>query len=185
MRAIKVSTGDRFGRLCIVAEVEKAGTHRRFKCTCDCGKTITAHLSALRVKLTTSCGCWRKERATIHGLQNTAEYRSWKHMIARCTDPKGKSWKNYGGRGITVCERWRKSFKAFLAHVGKRPTPQHSIDRYPNNDGNYEPGNVRWATMSEQHLNSRRARTKRGLPPVPARPRKQLARHIAKVFKPC
>jgi hypothetical protein len=85
----------------------------------------------------------------------TPEKRLWGHMIERCTNPNHHAWKNYGGRGITVCDEWRQSFSAFLAHVGPRPTPNHSLDRYPNNDGNYEPGNVRWATRSEQRANSR------------------------------
>ncbi len=163
MRAIPVRHGDRFGRLKIIAEVAKAGDHRRFKCRCDCGSSTVVHLSALRTKLTTSCGCWRKERATVHGRYRTAEYRSWAHMIARCENPKVNGYKNYGGRGIKVCKEWRESFAAFLTHVGKRPSPKYSIDRWPNNNGDYEPGNVRWATMSEQHLNSRRSRKARGL----------------------
>jgi hypothetical protein len=76
-------------------------------------------------------------------------------MIIRCTNPKHPNWKNYGGRGISVCDEWRHSFKAFLAHIGPRPSSEHSLDRYPNNDGNYEPGNVRWATRSQQRRNTR------------------------------
>jgi hypothetical protein len=78
-------------------------------------------------------------------------------MIARCTDPNVKNWKNYGGRGIQLCERWRNSFAAFLSDMGKKPSPSLSIDRI-NNDGNYEPGNCRWATPIEQS-NNKRART--------------------------
>jgi hypothetical protein len=74
-------------------------------------------------------------------------------MIERCTNPHDTDWKNYGGRGIAVCDRWRHSFEAFLEDMGEKP-PGHSIDRI-NNDGNYEPGNCRWATASEQQHNKR------------------------------
>lgn len=93
-----------------------------------------------------------------HGGHGTPEYHVWEHIIQRCTKPTCKGWKNYGGRGISICSEWRKDFATFLAYVGPRPSPKHSIDRYPNNDGNYEPGNVRWATRHEQARNTRRNR---------------------------
>lgn len=82
----------------------------------------------------------------------TAEYRSWASMWRRCEDPKAIGWKRYGGRGIRVCEEWR-DYRVFLAALGRKPTPSHSIDRWPDNDGDYKPGNVRWATASEQARN--------------------------------
>lgn len=88
-----------------------------------------------------------------HGMP---EHNSWRAMVDRCRNPRNTSYANYGGRGITVCERWLR-FDNFLADMGPRPSPSHSIDRI-NNDGNYEPGNVRWATRSQQILNSRQAR---------------------------
>jgi len=91
----------------------------------------------------------------IHGKWNTSEYRSWQQMIQRCYNPKRPQYKYWGGRGITVCDRWRKSFQAFLEDMGPRPKGA-LLDRYPNNDGNYEPGNCRWATQSEQNSNRRR-----------------------------
>lgn len=91
----------------------------------------------------------------VHGESKTgetAEYRSWAHIVQRCTNPKNPSWQHYGGRGITICDEWRTDYAAFVRDVGRRPSPRHSIDRI-NNDGNYEPGNVRWATPQEQARN--------------------------------
>ena len=84
----------------------------------------------------------------------TPTYDAWHNMIQRCTNPKSPEYRNYGARGISVCDRWRR-FELFLEDVGERPAPGLSLDRYPNNDGNYEPGNVRWATRREQALNRR------------------------------
>lgn len=81
------------------------------------------------------------------------EYRIWSGMKVRCSNPNFKDWHLYGGRGIKVCEEWLESFEAFFLHIGPRPSPLHSIDRYPNGDGNYEPGNVRWATRKQQARN--------------------------------
>jgi hypothetical protein len=96
-----------------------------------------------------------RPNAFKHHGYNTREYEAWEHIIQRCTNPRDKQWSHYGGRGITICDEWRNDFSVFLAHIGPRPTSRHSIDRYPNNDGNYEPGNVRWATPAEQRRNTR------------------------------
>lgn len=84
----------------------------------------------------------------------TPEYRSWEHMRDRCGNPRSKKYPRYGGRGIRVCAEWQVSFDAFFAYVGPRPSPAHTLDRFPNNDGDYEPNNVRWATKQEQSWNS-------------------------------
>ena len=90
----------------------------------------------------------------MHNASNTPEYRTWAGMKNRCLNPNNPRYKSYGGRGISVCSEWIESFSAFLSHVGLKPSPLHSIDRI-NNDGNYEPGNVRWATAKEQARNTR------------------------------
>jgi hypothetical protein len=92
-----------------------------------------------------------------HGLSHTLHYGAWKAMCQRCSNQKNEQFPNYGGRGITVCPRWRDDYMAFLADVGPRPSPLHSLDRI-DNDGHYEPGNVRWATIDRQLRNQRRAR---------------------------
>lgn len=106
-----------------------------------------------------------KKRGTIegfaprefHGLKHTPEYEAWCHMKRRCYNKNTPQYRDYGGRGITVCDKWLHSFTAFLSDVGKKPTPSHSINRI-DNDGNYEPGNVNWATPSEQASNKRKPR---------------------------
>jgi hypothetical protein len=94
---------------------------------------------------------------TRHGRSKTPEYRIWAGILQRCYNPRVKSYQRYGGIGVGVCDRWREhncGFENFLADVGMRPSPLHSIDRFPNHKGNYEPGNVRWATQTEQVRNT-------------------------------
>ena len=99
----------------------------------------------------------RLTKRDFHGLGGTPEHRAWAAMLTRTSNPNQPQWHNYGGRGITVCERWSVSFLSFLADMGKKPTPLHSIDRIDVN-GNYEPGNCRWASVTEQAANRRGAR---------------------------
>ena len=153
-------TGKRFGRL---IGVSRTGSDNEglalwlFKC--DCGGQVVATGSRVKRGRTQSCGCMRadetaksnKEKKTTHGESTSVEYRIWGHMLERCENQKHKSFPRYGGRGIIVCSRWA-DFSNFLLDMGRRPSPSHSIDRI-NNDGNYEPGNCRWATPKEQGRN--------------------------------
>lgn len=95
----------------------------------------------------------KKPGKSKHGLCNIPEYKIWAAIVQRCTNPKNKAFWRYGGNGITIHEPWRKSFSKFIADIGRRPSKQHTLDRYPDNNGNYEPGNVRWATWPEQNRN--------------------------------
>ncbi len=121
---------------------------------CDCGQAKVVRLAHLRHGKIVSCGCVGHAPKEKHGLRHIPEYLIWKAMNERCTRVKCQSFKNYGGRGIKVCDRWRHDFKSFYEDMGPRPSPNHSIDR-KDNDGNYEPGNCRWATAVEQRHNRR------------------------------
>lgn len=130
--------------------------------SCSCGKlSRLVRASALVSGGSKSCGCVRDELAasihTRHGGRYSPEYAAWMGMIDRCENPKMVSYRDYGGRGISVCERWRHSFASFREDVGPRPSSRHSLDRVDCN-GNYEPGNVRWATSSQQNRNRRNNR---------------------------
>jgi hypothetical protein len=157
-------TGQRFGRLVAMEPSQHRTPRGRFKilwtCRCDCGGEAIATVDRLRSGETQSCGCLQRERAAaahfVHGGKGTDEYLIWKGMRQRCLNPRNPNFRSYGGRGITICERWQASFAAFLADMGPRPSPQHSIDRV-NNDGNYEPGNCRWALRVQQLNNHRRS----------------------------
>lgn len=133
----------------------------QFEVRCECGNERIVSAGHLRHGKSTACrDCRIKHGHSIRG-HKSAEYRIWTGMIQRCTNPNVKAFNRYGGRGIKVCAEWLESFETFLAYVGRRPSSEHSIDRHPDNDGNYEPGNVRWATQSEQCFN--KTHPKRGL----------------------
>jgi hypothetical protein len=147
----KDERGKKYGKLTVIAF---AGTRGEviWTCRCECGNLAKVAGSDLRKGGTKSCGCGR---ATQNGGSKTTEYCSWKEMKRRCYNTKHIEYKNYGGRGIEICSRWRTSFVNFLADMGNKPFPEATIDRI-NNDGNYEPGNCRWATKMEQGQNTRK-----------------------------
>lgn len=150
----------RFGRLVAIERLPTAAGERSvWRCECDCGNEAAVSLCNLVGGHTNSCGCLLPEIAgkhsITHGMANKVpEYGIWAAMRRRCDYAKDKHFADYGGRGIRVCERWQ-SFAHFYEDMGPRPSSDHSIDRYPNKNGNYEPGNARWATRSQQARNTR------------------------------
>lgn len=153
--------GQTFGRLTVKAEGPRRGARRSVYCRCACGSDGLFDPRSLLSGKTKSCGCYQRDvvaaaclQHTTHGRSKSAEYNIWQKMKARCGNPNDAKYPIYGGRGIEVCEAWSDSFESFLLDMGPRPTSKHSIDR-KRVDGNYEPGNCRWATPKEQARNKR------------------------------
>lgn len=138
--------GQRFGML-LVLSVARRRDGRAWRCRCDCGRETTVPTGKLSSGTTASCGCRGQ-----HGMTGTPTWNSWAAMWERCTRAAHPAFPRYGGRGIAVCQQW-KDFRNFLADMGERPDGK-TLDRFPNKDGNYEPGNCRWATPREQSLNT-------------------------------
>lgn len=159
MPRIKDISGQTFSRLTVVAFAgQDAGHLALWECRCECGTVKVLRGSDLRGGQVKSCGCLFasdefRERFTTHDMTHSPEYTSWRSMIERCENPEASNYDLYGGRGISVCERWRQSFEAFFEDMGPRPDG-HTLDR-KEGDGNYEPGNCRWATRTQQQRNRR------------------------------
>ena len=156
---INSRVGVRWGRLTVIGlSLKKNGSQRLWDCVCDCGKTIAVYHANLVSGATKSCGCWHKEwilhKFTKHGLSNKIpEYNIWNGIKQRCRNPNTKQYKDYGGRGISICDRWN-DFSNFIKDMGFRPTNKHSIERLDVN-GNYEPQNCIWLLIKDQSKNRR------------------------------
>lgn len=158
--------GNRYGRLLVESEAPNPG-RRLWLCRCDCGHAVKIATGNLTSGDRSSCGCTPSRGTTRHGYNReharSKEYNAWAKMLERCQNPKASHYENYGGRGISVCDHWRKDFCNFLADMGDCPSSDHSLDRI-NNDGNYEHSNCRWATRKQQSRNKTNTLRMGGVP---------------------
>lgn len=158
----KAAIGQKFGRWQVIDNTLRHNKHFSALCRCECGVEGVVRIEKLRTGKSLSCGCFRAENLTTHGHTansiriDSHEYWIWNSMLRRCSNPKDAGYKNYGGRGIKVDERWLK-FENFFADMGARPTLSHSLDRIKNEEG-YGPDNCKWATRTEQNRNKRNNR---------------------------
>lgn len=148
--------GKTFGRLTIVSIHSINGGYTNYNCTCSCGNQTITDGNSILVGRSKSCGCYNREVATTHGLSRHPLYNTWKSMIDRCYVSAATGYSYYGGRGISVCDEWRYSPEAFIGWAETNGYGSGlTIDRYPDNDGNYEPNNCRWVSMMDQARNRR------------------------------
>jgi hypothetical protein len=145
--------GEIFGRWTVIKQAAYRGNGMPWmKCRCICGTVRDVRLAEMRNGMSRSCGCIRIEAISTHRMTRSPEFKAWNRMKNRCYCKSTAGFHRYGGRGITVCKRWRNSFESFLADMGPRPSSKHSLDR-KNNDRGYCPSNCRWATREEQGRN--------------------------------
>ena len=161
-RKIVDLTGKSFGKTTVISRGPNTEESKpTWRCLCSCGNYHNSTSANLKQGKTKSCGCIRSTRTgnmhRTHSDSNSKEFSAWHGMKTRCLNKKYHRYKDHGGRGITICSEWINSYEKFLSHVGRAPSKNHSIDRI-NNEGNYEPGNVKWSTPKEQ-ANNRRKRT--------------------------
>lgn len=161
MDKVKIKIKDKIGRWEILSESTITYSNyskRSYICLCDCGVKRNVSAESIEKGASKSCGCLGRELLSLskrtHGQRKTRVYAAWTHMKSRCYNPNNLAYPNYGGRGILVCPEWVNDYAAFFKYVGESPSTKHTLDRI-NNDGNYEPGNVRWATKKEQGANRR------------------------------
>lgn len=166
-RAINIEPSSVFARLTTIQYAPSKNGHKMVKCVCECGKEVITRASALVSGNTKSCGCLNDEMCKAMAKSNThlfvydengntkPEYNTYRHLKARCYNPKNKKYKDYGARGIKVCDRWLESYANFISDMGPKPGPEYTLDRI-NVNGNYEPSNCQWAIPVVQSNNQRR-----------------------------